>query len=102
MFIHNENDESLVELLDGKFDHDFIDNDTSDVRNDSNEDNNLCIFIADEEYVSSYYSNESEVEYEEECVQQMDIDNDNSLNFDWSAILYDLQVYKTFPRLHHV
>ena len=69
MFIHNENDEALVELLDGEFDNDFIDNDTSDVRNDGNEDNDSCVFIAEEEYVSSDYSDESEVEYEEECVQ---------------------------------
>ena len=56
-------------------------------------------FVAEEEYVSSDYSDESEVEYEAECVQQIDIDDDNSLNFNWSAILEDLQVYKMFPSL---
>ena len=48
------------------------------------------MFVAEEEYVSSDYSDESEVEYEAECVQQIDIDDDNSLNFNWSAILEDL------------
>ena len=61
----------------------------------------MCIFIAEEEYVNSDYSEESEVDYEAECVQQIDIDDDNSLNFNWSAILEDLQVYKTFPSLLH-
>ena len=87
--------------MDSEFDNDFIDNHTSNVHNDGNEDNDLCIFIAEEEYVSSDYSEESEVEYEAECVQQIDIDDDNSLNFNWSAILEDLQVYKTFPSLLH-
>ena len=41
------------------------------------------------------------MEYEAECVQQIDIDDDNSLNFNWSAILEDLQVYKMFPSLLH-
>ena len=77
----------------------MIDNHTSDVRNDGNEDNDSCMFVAEEEYVSSDYSDESEVEYEVECVQQIDIDDDNSLNFNWSAILEDLQVYQTFPSL---
>ena len=61
----------------------------------------MCIFVAEEEYVSSDYSDESEVEYEAECVPQIEIDDDNSLNFNWSAILEDLQVYKTFPSLLH-
>ena len=99
VFIHNENDEPLVELSDTEFDNDFVDNHTSDVHNDCNEDNDSCIFVAEEEYVSSDYSEESEVEYEAECVQQIDIDDDNSLKFNWSAILEDLQVYKTFPSL---
>ena len=30
---------------------------------------------------------------------QIDIDDDNSLNFNWSAILEDLQAYKSFPSL---
>ena len=99
VFIQNENDEPLVELSDGEFDNDLIDNHISDVHNDGNEDNDSCVFIAEEEYVSSDYSDESEVEYEAECVQQIDIDDDNSLNFNWSAILEDLQVYKMFPSL---
>ena len=99
VFIQNENDKPFVELLDGEFDNDFIDNHTSDVCNDGNEDNDSCVFIAEEEYVSSDYSDESEVEYEAECVQQIDIDNDSSLNFNWSSILEDLQVYKMFPSL---
>ena len=81
VFIHNENDEPLVELSDSEFDNDFVDNHTSDVHIDGNEDNDSCIFVAEEEYVSSDYSEESEVEYEAECVQQIDIDVDNSLNF---------------------
>ena len=32
-------------------------------------------------------------------MQQIDIDDDNSLNFNWSAILEALQVYKMFPSL---
>ena len=53
VFIHNENDEALVELSESKFDNDFIDNHISDVHNDGNEDNDSCIFVAEEEYVSS-------------------------------------------------
>ena len=98
VFIHNENDEPLVELSDNEFDNDFINNHTSDVHNDGNEDNEWCVFVAEEEYISLDYSDESEVEYEAECVQQIDIDDDNSLNFNWSAILEDLQVYKMFSK----
>ena len=57
------------------------------------------MFIAEEEYISSNYSDESEVEYEAECVQQINIDDDNSLNFEWSAILEDLEVYRMFQSL---
>ena len=42
VFIQNENDEPLVELLDGEFDNDLINNHTSDVSNDGNEDNDSC------------------------------------------------------------
>ena len=34
-------------------------------------------------------------------MQQIDIDDDNSLDFNWSAILEDLEVYRTFPSLQH-
>ena len=53
VFIQNENDEPLGELLDGEFDNDFIDNDTSDVHYDDDKDNDLCMLVSEQEYVGS-------------------------------------------------
>ena len=96
----NENDEPLVELSANSYEADnksYQDEDDNESCQDE-EDNESCIFISEQEYMSSECSAESEVEYLEEIPEQI-LYCDDSLSFNWHAILQDMKGYKTFVSL---
>ena len=96
----NENDKPLVELSANSYEaHNESCEDEDDNEYCQDEDNNeSCIFVSEQEYVSSECSSESEVEYLDEGPEQI-LDYDDSLSFDWHAILQDMKEYKTFASL---
>ena len=96
----NENDKPLVELSANSYE---ADNESCEDEDDNEycqdeDDNESCIFVSEQEYVSSECSSESEVEYLDEGPEQI-LDCDDSLSFDWHAILQDMKEYKTFASL---
>ena len=107
IFIKNENDEPIVYLDENELDVNADEGDVSgEVCNEVSDEVSIgrecdILEVMVEDYCSSDYSEESDIEYEHEDIPISLQEDDPNINFQWKTVMEEMRSYNNYSTFRH-